>query len=60
MEDYIYNSGKNELYRVYRYMDGEICTDIRLIDTYHLNGNGAFVAFDVDAFWASVGTRKGA
>lgn len=58
MEDYIYNSEKNEIYRVYRYMDGEICTDIRLIDIYRLNFSSSFDAFDTEEFWANAEARK--
>lgn len=52
MIDYVYNEAYTELYKIYRYMDGAICTDIRLIDIYRLAGNQSFEEFDIEALWA--------
>lgn len=52
MIDYVYNEAHTELYKIYRYMDGAICTDTRLIDIYRLAGNQSFEEFDIETFWA--------
>ena len=49
MIDYVYNEAHTELYKIYRYMDGAICTDIRLIDIYRLAGNQSFEDIDIEA-----------
>ena len=51
MIDYVYNEAHTELYKIYRYMDGAICTGIRLIDIYRLVGNQSFEEFNIEAFW---------
>jgi hypothetical protein len=53
MIDYITNAQGTELYKIYRYMDGQICTDIRLIDTYKLTDESVFIEFNANAFWAT-------
>ena len=53
MIDYIYNENYTRLYKIYRYMDGEICTDIKLLETYYLTLDPSFITFDADAFWSS-------
>jgi len=58
MIDYVYNTAHTALYKIYRYMDGEICTDVRLLETYTLIGNHNFEEFDMKAFWLERSVAK--